>query len=64
MAIEGGREAVIYGYDHPQLNYTFAFRLLILGLFAPLIIPIFFTIITIGYLISLGIKFIRKKYKK
>ena len=62
--IEGSKQSMIYGYENPQYNYDFAWKLLFLTCFASLLIPIIHLLLFIGYGIYNLKEIIRKKLRK
>lgn len=61
--IEGAKETINYGYEHPQYNYSLAWKLLFVTLFASLIIPSLYILLFIGYFIKKIVDYIKRRKK-
>ena len=61
ITVGGSKEAIIYGYEHPQYNYNLAWKLLFISLFASLIIPGIYIVVFVGYFIKMVVEYIQKK---
>lgn len=60
VTLESSKKALQFGYDNPQYDFDFAWKLMFISIFASFIVPLTYIIGLIGYLLFLGYKKIKK----
>lgn len=63
IAVEGMAEAMNFGYENPEYNFNFAWRLMFVCMFAILIIPLIYVLLFIGYGIYNIVQWVRSKHE-
>ena len=61
--VEGAKVGLGFGYNNPDYNFGFAWKLMFISMFAFLIIPLIYVLLFIGYGIYIVINWIKKKIK-
>ena len=61
--VEGAKVGLGFGYSNPKYNFSLAWKLLFVSLFAFLIIPLIYVILFIGYGIYNIVIWIKKKIR-